>query len=320
MPKKIFNTRITRADLFITLLNLVLLGKALLSQNFNDALFNYSTFLLTTGFGILLVYSIREEHVDHEKIAELNRRLEISNAELKKLDEAKSDFISIASHQLRAPMTAIKGYVSLFSEGIFGKLSAGQMEALHKIFVLCEKIVVMIDDLLNLSRIESGKMWYSFEIVDLIKVVGDVVTEFTPAIEKKKLGLALKDNFSGVMPAVKADPDKLRHVFINLINNAVQYTDKGGIEIGFYKTAHDKTDYAGVEIKDTGKGLDASDLERIFAKFVRGERTRKSYTEGSGLGLYVAKKIVEDHNGRIFAKSDGPDKGSSFFVEIPAVK
>ena len=320
MPKKIFNIRIKRAEIFIAVLIIVLLARSFFYQNIYDVIFNISVLFLVAGFSILFVVSAKEDARDHDVITDLNKKLEDSNAELKKLDEAKSEFISIASHQLRAPMTAIKGYVSLLSEGTFGKLSAGQMEALHKIFILCERIVVLIDDLLNLSRIESGKMWYDFENADLIKIAKDVVTEFSPQIEKKKLDLVMNDKFTGTMPEVMADPDKIRQVFINLINNAVQYTDKGGVEINFYKRTENNVDYAGVEVRDTGRGIDASDLDRIFVKFVRGERTRKSYTEGSGLGLYVAKKIVEDHKGKIYVKSDGPEKGSCFFVEIPVAK
>src|SRR3989338_5374864 len=220
MPKKIFNIRIKRAEIFIAVLIIVLLARSFFYQNIYDVIFNISVLFLVAGFSILFVVSAKEDARDHDVITDLNKKLEDSNAELKKLDEAKSEFISIASHQLRAPMTAIKGYVSLLSEGTFGKLSAGQMEALHKIFILCERIVVLIDDLLNLSRIESGKMWYDFENADLIKIAKDVVTEFSPQIEKKKLDLVMNDKFTGTMPEVMADPDKIRQVFINLINNA----------------------------------------------------------------------------------------------------
>ena len=121
-------------------------------------------------------------------------------------------------------------------------------------------------------------------------------------------------------PYVLADVDKIHQVILNLLDNALRYTDRGGAEIRFYQTNIDEKPYLGMIVEDSGRGIDPEDLAHLFTKFTRSERTRKLYTEGSGLGLYVAKKVIEDHNGRIYATSGGVGKGSSFFVELPIVE
>lgn len=316
MRYELFNIRIIATEIFVVFLIIFLFIKLFLSQNFRGLPLDLSFFSFFAIFGILLIRAAVREIKNQEKISELAEELRKSNDELKRFDAAKSEFISIASHQLRSPLTAVKGYISILLEGTFGRLTAGQIEALHKIYVSTEHLIKLIDDLLNLSRIESGRMQYDFKKINLLDIAKEVIDEYAPNLEKKHLRVIITEpNFS--IPSVNGDSDKVRQVILNLIDNAIRYTDIGGAEVRFYLKKVAGKDYLGVVVEDSGRGIEKEDIEHLFTKFVRAERTRKLYTEGSGLGLYVAKKIIDDHQGRIYVESEGIGKGSSFFVELP---
>jgi len=316
MKYKFFNIKIITANLFVIFFIIFIFIWLVSPRNFSGFLFEYSMLALAAVFGFLLVSFVVREAKNKEKISFLAEELAKSNEELKRLDEAKSEFISIASHQLRSPLTAVKGYISILLEGTFGRLTAGEIEALHKIYVSTEHMIKLIDDLLNLSLIESGRMHYDFKKTNLLDLAKEVVEEYAPNLEKKHLRIIITEPVFEV-PLVDADPDKIRQVILNLIDNAVRYTDKGGAEVRFYKKEIASRQYLGMIVEDSGRGIEKDDMDHLFAKFVRAERTRKLYTEGTGLGLYVAKKIVDDHNGRIYVESEGMGKGSSFFMELP---
>lgn len=314
--KNSLRAKIIASEIFTISVVVILFSRLTVPQNSADFVFNGFLFVFSIVFGYLLTRSVAKEVDNREKISALADELAKSNEELKRLDEAKSEFISIASHQMRSPLTAVKGYISILLEGTFGRLTAGQIEALHKIFVSTEHLIKLIDDLLNLSQIESGRMRYDFKKINLLDIAKEVVEEQQPNVEKKKLRIIITEP-PFVIPPVFADSDKMRQIILNLIDNSIRYTDKGGAEIRFYKKEVGGKEYLGMVIEDSGRGIEKDDIGHLFAKFVRAERTRKLYTEGSGLGLYVAKRIVDDHNGRIYAESDGAGKGSSFFVELP---
>ena len=314
--QNLMQVKIIAAEIFAMLVSVVLFSRLAVSQNPADFIFNGSLFIFAVIFGYLLIRSVAKEIENREKIAELAEELKKSNEELKRLDEAKSEFISIASHQLRSPLTAVKGYISILLEGTFGRLTAGQIEALHKIYVSTEHLIKLIDDLLNLSRIESGRMHYDFKKTNLLDLAKEIIEEYGPNLEKKHLRIIITEPAFPI-PLIEADPDKIRQGILNLIDNAIRYTDKGGAEVRFYHKEVGGKEYLGMVIEDSGRGIEKDDIEHLFTKFVRAERTRKLYTEGTGLGLYVAKKIIDDHEGRIYVESEGIGKGSSFFVELP---
>jgi len=316
MRHHLLNIQIIATEIFVSFMWVVLFINIFIFNGIEELLFNISIFSIMLLLGILLIRSVVSAVEQKEELERLSKGLSQANEDLKRLDEAKSEFISIASHQLRTPLTSVKGYISILLEGTFGRLTAGQVEALHKIYVSSERLIKLIDDLLSLSRIESGRMRYDFQNINICALIKDVVEENMPNAEKKELRLVVTEPLFPIS-LVRADPDKIRQVFMNLIDNAIRYTDKGGLEARFYKSAESGKNFFGVVFEDTGRGISADDIEHLFAKFVRSERTRKLYTEGSGLGLYIARQIVDDHGGRIYVKSDGVGKGSSFFVELP---
>lgn len=247
-----------------------------------------------------------------KEVDKATSELKGANEELKKLDQAKSDFISIASHQLRTPLTVIKGYGSMMLEGSFGKMPDIIEENMKKIYDSNERLINLVEDLLNISRIESGRLQFNWEVGQLEEMVGSVVEELTPNAIKK--GLTFKYSApKKALPPIKLDKTKLRQVAINLIDNSIKYTDKGGLTVTLTQEGN-KLKFC---VADTGMGISPDGLQNLFKKFSRGEKTSILHTEGTGLGLYVGKMMVEAHGGRIWAESDGEKKGSRFCFEIP---
>ncbi len=245
--------------------------------------------------------------------------LKKANAKLKELDEAKSEFISIASHQLRTPLTAIKGYVSMMLEGDFGRLEQKKEESLKKVFDSNQRLIGLIEDLLDVSRIESGKMEYNFKEARLNGMVLSVIDELANYAKNKNLNLEFEKPNEG-LPEIRMDEEKIRLVIMNLIDNAIKYTQKGFVRVSLKVNNPPSLTKGGtVEfcVSDSGMGVRPEDLPNLFQKFTRGTGTSLVHTEGTGLGLYVARQMIEAHHGHIWAESDGEGKGSRFCFSLP---
>jgi signal transduction histidine kinase len=188
-------------------------------------------------------------------------------------------------------------------------------DAISKIYASTNDLVVLVGDYLDVSRIEQGRMQYDFSTFDLRELAGTVVTELRPNIEKAKLQLDFDYDQSGEF-RVNADQGKIKQVVSNLIDNSVKYTPKGSIHIWI---SHNAPKKVLLSISDTGVGIHPDVLPRLFEKFTRAPDASKTNIMGTGLGLYVAKKMVEAHHGRIWAESAGPGKGSSFFIELDTI-
>lgn len=250
-----------------------------------------------------------------KKVKERTEELEQANAHLWNLDQTKSEFISLASHQLRTPLTVIKGYISLALEGALGSISKQAKESLGKAAFSTEQLVRLVNELLNLSRMESGKIIYAFTTNNFSLILKEVIEELRPQADQKKLKLVLeqeKDPEQFIF-----DRDKMREVIINLIHNAVKYTDKGDILMRQEKIARDGKQYIRFSVKDKGIGMNKEDIGRLFTKFVRLPEAKIIDVNGLGLGLFFVKKVVQDHGGTVWAESPGLGKGSTFVVEIP---
>ena len=261
-----------------------------------------------------------EEMKDFSKTLqkEVNRQtknLREANIRLEQLDKAKSEFISLASHQLRTPLSIIKGYISMFLEGAWGETTKKQKEHLEKVYTSNERLIKLVEDLLTVSRIESGRLEFDFQLLDLANLTESIIKDFSQIAAKKELYLKyLKP--ARLLPKVKADSLKIRQVIQNLIDNALHYTEKGGATIQL-KTEGNRVVFS---IEDTGIGISSEERVTLFEKFSRGKGVTKMHTEGTGLGLYLAAKLVEAHQGRIWIESEGKGKGSVFYFELPVNK
>lgn len=235
-----------------------------------------------------------------------------ANEKLKKLDVAKSEFISIASHQLRTPLTAIKGYISMMIEGDFGELTKVEQEALEKVFNSNERLIKLVENLLNVSRIESGRLQFNFEEVQLETMVESVMDELSNYAKKKDLTLEYKKPETP-LPKVNIDDEKIRQVVMNLIDNAIKYTKQGTVTVSLAQVENNLE----FRVSDSGMGISPTDLPNLFQKFSRGTGASLTHTEGTGLGLYVARQMIEAHQGKIWAESKGEAMGSRFCFKLP---
>ncbi len=308
--------KLARAQALVWSLILLIGAQFFFIRNPTNQVLNSIAFVLVCFIGYGVVKSVRREEQQNDRLIHFSKELTRANAELKRLDSAKSEFISIASHQLRTPLTAIKGYISLILEGAYGQNADKTDDALNKIFLANERLIQLVEDMLNLTRIESGRLDYHLEDnVQVEDILSELKDMFILRTQDKNLDFVI-DTGDTQLPPIKADKSKLREVISNLIDNAIKYTKEGFIHVSAQKDGS----IVRVTIADSGMGISEESLKTLFAKFSRGTDSTKVYTDGSGLGLYVGKNLIESQGGHIYAESDGVNKGSRFIVEMPIAK
>lgn len=298
-------------------------------QNNTNRILTAITLVLSIAMGFLIVRSVKKEIFLRERIQTLVENLERANSnlkhinidldkaneKLKELDQLKTEFVGLATHQIRGPLTAIKGYLSMMLEGDYGKIPKSIEDSLRVIFSSAESLSVVVSDFLNVSRIEQGQMKYNMEDCDVKELVIEVIKELKPNTESR--GLELKADIPDEPFVVHIDKEKIKQVINNLIDNSSKYTKVGSINVSLQKTDNSKILLA---IKDTGVGISKETLPHLFEKFSRAKDAFKTNILGTGLGLYVARKMMEAHKGRVWAESEGEGKGSQFYVEFEGVK
>ncbi|MCK5319855.1 hypothetical protein KAJ61_00515 [Candidatus Parcubacteria bacterium] len=250
-----------------------------------------------------------------EEVARATKELREANNELMKLDKAKSDFISIASHQLRTPLTVIKGYISMMMEGNFGELPESIAGSIKKVYDSNERLILLVENLLNISRIESGNLQFNLKETDIEELAISVIDELQDTAKKNGNELVYKPSVAKI-PCIIADSGKIRHVILNYLDNAIKYSEKGKIII---RLIH-KNNKIIFSVRDSGIGLSSEEITNLFRKFYRGSLTPLIHTEGTGLGLYVAKQMIKLHKGRVWAESKGKNKGATFYFSLPLPK
>lgn len=310
---RLFNARVVLAEFFTAAIWIVFLTRFVLSEGANERLVNGILFLSALIFGFFLIQSVLREVKQREEIERLAADLKAANERLKELDKLKSEFVSIASHQLRSPLTSIMGYASLVLEGAYGAPPPTVKEAVQRIFDSSKLMSLSVEDFLNVSRIEQGRMKYEMSDVDLAHLTQVVIDEMIPVAEGK--GLAIEFQAPPGNYTVKADLGKMKQVIANLVDNAVKYTPKGSVLVTLMKMQGGKS--VRLAVKDSGVGIPRESLPKLFDRFVRAGNANLVNTTGTGLGLYVAKQMVEAHKGKIWAESGGEGRGSTFYVELP---
>lgn len=240
--------------------------------------------------------------------------LQVANKKLKELDKQKDEFINVAAHELRSPITAIKGYISMIIEGDAGEITDKARGYLVDANAVNERLVRLINNMLNVSRIEEGRIVYQEEEVNLARVAKSTHDSFKFESQRKNLEFNL-DIPPDIKDTVRVDSDRINEVVGNFVSNAVKFTEKGSIDI---KLSNPTKDTIRLEIIDTGPGITESEQKRLFAKFYRTESTAGK-TIGTGLGLYISKLLVEAFEGKIGLDSEF-GKGSNFWFELPLVE
>ena len=244
----------------------------------------------------------------------IRRDLELSraNEKLQQLDEVKSNFISVVAHQLRTPLSGIKWTLSMLLNGDMGLLNNDQKTFLMKSYESNTRMITLVNDMLVADGIQSGRVHYGFKHTDIIDLMDNVLFDVNPVASKKNISIKYKSKFEN-LPQVYVDPETMRAVVQNLLENAIKYTIEGGkIMIDVENDGNNLT----ISIADNGIGIPNEQQKNVFNKFFRASNAIKQETDGSGLGLFIAKSIVEKNGGRIwFESSEG--QGSTFYFTLP---
>lgn len=230
---------------------------------------------------------------------------------LKEVDRMKDEFISIASHELRTPITTLKGFLSMTLEGDYGKLNEQGQKGLRIMEASVNRLGNLVEDLLNVSRIEQNRLIVKKEPINTKEILNSLVDEFALRMEEKNL--KFKQDIPEDLPQILADEDKFRQVVINLLGNAVKYTKQGEVEL-IAKAGEDKM--MTIMVKDSGIGMTAQEREKLFEKFYRIQGDETKGIVGTGLGLWITKQIVELMGGKIFVDSI-KHVGSQFYFTVP---
>lgn len=346
---QLFNIKLILVELAILLLNFFLFINIFLSHGTGSLIFNASVFLGIMLFSLFLVRGIYKDIRDREKIFTLAKEMEEANERLRMMEGQKTEFVSIASHQLRTPLTVIKGYTSMILEGTFGPITDSVRDAVEKLYKSSEKIVALVEDLLTVSRIEQGRMMLVFETVDFKEFIQKVLEEAREEIEESKLELSFTIE-DGEGFKVLLDEKKFKQVIAHIIENATKYTRAPG-KIRIFLTEDDVTNKVRLAISDTGVGMTADQIYAVFERFnmksnldaagmekeadsqlkngvdVSKEQDHKEEIVEAemmkkrtpGIGLYIAQEIIEAHHGTLSLESAGVDKGTTVIVELPKV-
>ncbi|MFA5166309.1 MAG: ATP-binding protein [Candidatus Paceibacterota bacterium] len=247
-----------------------------------------------------------------EQVRLRTKELRATNEQLKKIDQEKSDFVALASYHLRTPLTVIKSYIASVISGEGGAVPEQMQRPLRIVQDSNENLIEFTNELLDVTRVESGTMEMKLEELDLAKMIGEIVGQLEQRAKEKGLELVFEKP-SEPLPPIMADRLKLEQVIFNILDNAVKYTNKGSVIAKLEKRANKQV----ITVADTGEGMTHEEVLNIFEKFTRGESGPKSQTKGSGIGLYIAKKFIEMHKGKIMGESRGQGLGSTFTIEIP---
>jgi len=260
-----------------------------------------------------LAQSRNELRLLQERLARQNLELAAANAELRRLDEMKSMFVSVAAHELRTPLTTIGGYLEMLLDEEFGPLTDDQRNPLEIVQRNTRRLLTITSNLLDVTRIEAGQVELVLQPTDLLALVESVVDEFGPQLEGKDQRLTLYA--APDLPLALCDKTRAAQIIGNLLSNASKYTLQGGA-ITISLTSAEEAGFLQVSVADNGVGIPADDQEKLFTRFFRAGSAYLTKAGGTGLGLYITRSLVELHGGRIWFESK-PGKGSTFYVTFP---
>jgi signal transduction histidine kinase len=250
----------------------------------------------------------------NEELNRSNRELNEANAKLRELSELKEEFLALTTHDLRSPLTVISGVISFFTSGRLGELTPEQKNMVSMMERNAQTLIELVNDLLDVSKIESGTMRLDLTSIDLRGLLDEVRETMEPLAREK--GIALEDEVGAGVHEVEADRVKLRRIIVNLLSNALKFTPKGGrvrLEAGR------EGGLMRVSVTDTGVGIAPEDVARLFDKYEQARSRATRGEKGTGLGLYITRQLVELHGGKIAVESS-LGKGSTFSVTLPLTR
>jgi len=274
--------------------------------SYNERIFNEREVNLLSTLGNQIAIAVAK--------AKLYKDLLDANEKLRELDDMKDEFISIASHELRTPLSAIGGYIDMLMEGDFGELSPEITLALTKVSTGTKRLIDLVKSMLDISRIEQGRLEFNISTFDLCDVCQEVINTLMPIAQEKGIKLEYRQPTGAEKPLVSADEDRVGQVLINLVGNAIQFTEIGGVVISH------RFEYKKIvtDVVDTGVGIPTQTREILFKKFliVRRSLTR-NYQEGTGLGLYISRLLMREMGGDVWLERSELEHGSTFSFSLP---
>ncbi len=310
LREHLFSVKVVAAEIMTFFLLFAGFIDILSAQSISSVVIGVFVILFTIIFGMLLIQSVLREVKQREELEKLNRELDVANKQLEDLSRFKSQLLSLASHQIRSPLAAMKGFISLIQAGAYGEINEKVKETLGKVQYSADDLIGLINTLLDVRKVEEGKMEYAFATEDIVPLVKGIVDGIQPLAMAKKLELTADLPSAPVMASI--DHEKFKQVVQNLIDNAIKYTPSGFVKASLTVDSGKIS----ISVSDSGLGIPADLVPHLFEEFIRDERVKKEI-RGTGLGLFIARKITEAHGGTLTAASPGEGKGSTFTAIIP---
>jgi len=325
---RLMDVKIITTEILSVFIAVMVLVDALLAVTRLEFFLKFGLFFGVAIFGFLLVRGVLNEIKSREKLIKMAESLKVANIELQKLDKAKTEFLNIASHQLRTPISVIKGITSMMIEGDLEKIPAEKKQIFIKgIWEKSQKLESIINDILNAAEMTNQEYTAKIkqdEHFDLMIFLREIIEEFQPLVKEREIDLVLDPASESVL--ISGEKEYLHEALSNLIDNAIKYTpstgansesrDKRSERGKIVVTVKKNYDDAIIEIVDNGMGIPAKEIPELFKKFSRASNARNMYTDGSGLGLFIVKEIIEGHGGRINLTSE-INKGTAFHIKLP---
>lgn len=332
----LFSVKLIIVETALILLNFLLLSNAVLSKGGTILLLNSLLFLSIFILSIFLIRGIYKDIRDRERIEGLVKDMAVANKRLFALEQQKTEFVSIASHQLRTPMTVIKGYASMVLEGAFGVLPKEAKEAMEKLYKSSDKIVALVEDLLTVSRIEQGRGMPIFETINFVSFMQELLVPV--ALEMRDAGIKFSFDITkgSETSRVPLDKKKFEQALRHIIDNAIKYTKApGSVKLTISNDTTQHRIY--LSISDTGIGMteeqvkalmEKSDIEASARKGATNHKEKEdgkiasstSSQKASGIGFYIAQEIINAHYGSLRIESPGHNKGTTVIIELPELQ
>ncbi len=317
---RLFQTKVILTEFLVGMMGLVLILLPFLMPTFSLRFLTALVFILFCFFGYYLIKTVHREsrrREDAETIAAreriLRREAEVLAADLRRLDQAKTQFLLSTQHHLRSPLSVIQGYLSMIGEGSYGKITKKSKEKIDAVLEANRKLIRSVDELLNVAHFQMNKGAVAKESVDAIALISQVIADLEPTAKNKKLYLKFKKPTAPI-PKILLDGRGIKEAIYNIVDNAIKYTQVGGVDVVMAVIG----DKLRISIKDTGIGLNEKDREGLFSRiFERGEKAKSVNIEGKGIGLYLSAQIIANNGGTIRVESPGWGKGSEFIIDLP---